>query len=94
VPTGRGRTLASWSFNISWSYYSSKNCFRQSYYWSLIISSGPSWEKNNILKKLSNHEKRGMLAVSKLNTINDLVSKALNDSHISTDELALITKEK
>jgi hypothetical protein len=34
-----------------------------------------------------------MLAVSKLNTINDLISKALNDSHISTDEFTLITKE-
>jgi hypothetical protein len=35
-----------------------------------------------------------MLAVSKLNTINDLISKALHDSHVSTEEFTLITKEK
>jgi hypothetical protein len=48
---------------------------------SALISSVLIGEKNNILSKLSKHEKIGMLAVSKLNTINDLISKALNDSH-------------
>ena len=59
-----------------------------------IISSALSWEKKNILNKLEKHEKIGMLAVSKLNTINDLVSKAITDSHISTEEFTLITREK
>jgi hypothetical protein len=35
-----------------------------------------------------------MLAISKLNTINDLVSKAITDSHISTEEFTLIIREK
>jgi hypothetical protein len=61
---------------------------------SAIVSSGLSWGKYNISKKLSKHEKIGMLAVSKLNTINDLISKVLNDSHISSEEFSLITKEK
>lgn len=61
---------------------------------SAIISSALSWEKKNILKKIEKHEKIGMLAVSKLNTINDLVSQAMSDSHISTEEFSLILKEK
>ena len=61
---------------------------------SALISSALSWEKKNILKKLGKHEKIATLAVSKLNTINDLVSKALTDSHISDDEFSLILKEK
>jgi hypothetical protein len=35
-----------------------------------------------------------MLAVSKLNTINDLVSKAITDSYISTEEFTLLIREK
>jgi hypothetical protein len=61
---------------------------------SALIYSALSCEKKNILKKLSKHEKIGMLAVSKLNTINDLISKALNDSFISSEEFSLIPKEK
>jgi hypothetical protein len=35
-----------------------------------------------------------MLAVSKLNTIDDLVSNTITDSHISTEEFTLIIREK
>ena len=59
-----------------------------------IISSALALEKKNILKKLNKHEKIFTLAISKLNTINDLVSKALTDSHISTEEFTFIVKEK
>lgn len=59
-----------------------------------ILSSVLSWENKNILHKIEKHEKIEMLAVSKLNTINDLVNKAINDSHISTEEFSLIIKEK
>lgn len=59
-----------------------------------IISSALSWEKKNILQKLEKHERIGMVAVSKLNTINDLVSKAITDSHISAEEFSIIMKEK
>ncbi|WP_375702762.1 hypothetical protein, partial [Bartonella sp. CL43QHWL] len=61
---------------------------------SAIISSALGWEKKNILRKIEKHEKISQLAISKLNTINDLVSKALTDSHISTTEFSLILKEK
>ena len=59
-----------------------------------VISTALTWEKKNVLHKLEKHEKIEMLAVSKLNTINDLVSKAITDSHISTEEFSLLTKEK
>jgi hypothetical protein len=54
---------------------------------SAIISSALNWKKKTILKKLCKHEKIFTLTISKLNTINDLVSKALNDSHISAFRL-------
>jgi hypothetical protein len=50
--------------------------------------------KKNIPNKLEKHEKIGMLAASKLNTINDMISKALADSHISTEEFTFIINEK
>jgi len=59
-----------------------------------VISSALAFEKKRILKKLSKHEKIGMLAKSKLNTINDMVSKSLTDSFISPEEFTLIIKEK
>jgi hypothetical protein len=52
------------------------------------------WQKKSAVTKLAKHEKVGMLAVSKLNTINDLVSKAITDLHISTEEFTLIIREK
>ena len=59
-----------------------------------VISSVLSWGKKNLLSKMEKHEKIEMLAISKLNTINDLVSKAITDSHISTEEFSLIMREK
>ena len=59
-----------------------------------VLSSGLSCKKKDILHKLAKHENIGMLAVSKLNTINSLVSKAISDSHISEEEFTLIIKEK
>ena len=59
-----------------------------------VISTGLNIQKKKILKKLSKHEKIGTLAISKLNTINDLVSKALTDSLISAEEFTLVNKEK
>ena len=59
-----------------------------------LISTGLNIEKKKILKKLSKHEKIHTLAISKLNTINDLVSKALTDSLITSEEFTLINKEK
>ena len=49
---------------------------------------------NQAIKKLSmkieNHEKIAMLAVSALNTISCLISKALSDDSISNEEYSLI----
>jgi hypothetical protein len=56
---------------------------------SACLSSLLGWQENTVVTKLEKHEKVGMLAFSKLNTINDLVSKAITDSHISTEEFTL-----
>ena len=52
---------------------------------------------NQAIKKLSlkigKHEKIAMLAVSSLNTISSLVSKALSDDFISDQEYSLILLE-
>ena len=61
---------------------------------SAIVSFGLNFGKKKILVKLSKHEKIYTLAISKLNTINDLVSRALTDSFISPEEFTLILKEK
>jgi hypothetical protein len=61
---------------------------------SACLSSVLGWQKKTAVTKLAKHEKVGMLAVSKLNTINDLVSKAITNSHISTEEFTLIIREK
>jgi hypothetical protein len=50
--------------------------------------------KKNLTNKLAKHEKMGTLAASKLNTINYMISKALADSHISTEEFTFIINEK
>jgi hypothetical protein len=59
-------------------------------------SSVLGWQKKRAVTKLAKPEKVGMLAVSKLNTINDLdlVSKAITNSHISTEEFTLIIRDK
>ena len=43
--------------------------------------------------KIENHEKIAMLAVSTLNTISSLISKALSDNSISDEEYSLIVLE-
>ena len=43
--------------------------------------------------KIETHEKIAMLAVSSLNTINSLISKALSDDSISDEEYSLILLE-
>ena len=52
---------------------------------------------NRAIKKMSlkieNHEKMTMLAVSALNTISSLISKALSDDTISDEEYSLILLE-
>ena len=50
--------------------------------------------KKYIFKKLEKHEKITTLAISKLNTINDLVSKSLTDGHITQEEYTIILGEK
>ena len=59
-----------------------------------LLSTGLSVKKKDILKKIEKHEKISTTAISKLNTINDLVSKALTDSKISPEEFTLILQEK
>ena len=43
--------------------------------------------------KIEKHEKIAMLAVSTLNTINNVISKALSDYSISDEEYSLILLE-
>ena len=43
--------------------------------------------------KIEKHEKIAILAVSKLNTISSLISKALSDNSISDEEYSLILLE-
>ena len=47
----------------------------------------------SLIKKLEKHDELFLLAVTKLNTINDLISKALIDSHIDDFEFKLIIAE-
>ena len=44
-------------------------------------------------KKLEKHERLCTLAISKLNSINDIISKALADNNISDSEFNIIIKE-
>lgn len=46
-----------------------------------------------LIQKAEKHEKIKVLAEAKLNTISDLISKALNDNNISSEEYALILSE-
>ena len=46
------------------------------------------------IKKLTKHEKIYVLAVSKLDSVSDLLSKAVSDSRITHDEFKLILNEK
>ena len=53
--------------------------------------------RNRVIKKMSlkieKHEKIAMLAVSAINTISSLISKALSDDSISDEEYSLILLE-
>ena len=60
----------------------------------VATSFGLNFGKKNITKKISKHEQIYTLAASKLNTINDIISKALSDSVISSEEFSLIIQEK
>ena len=50
--------------------------------------------KKKVIIKVIKHEKIFTLAVSKLDTISDLVSRALSDGHITHEEFKLILNEK
>ena len=47
----------------------------------------------NMSLKIDKHEKIAMLAVSSLNTISSLISKALSDGSISDEEYSLISNK-
>ena len=47
----------------------------------------------NMSLKIEKHEKIAMLAISTLNTISSLISKALSDDSISYEEYSLILLE-
>ena len=46
-----------------------------------------------LMRKAEKHEKIKVLAEAKLNTISDLISKALNDDKVSDEEYTLILSE-
>ena len=46
-----------------------------------------------MIRKAEKHERIKTIAEAKLNTINDLISKALNDNHVSQEEFTLISEE-
>ena len=58
------------------------------------LSFGLNFGKKNISKKISKHEQINTLAVSKLTTVNDMISKSLTDYVISSDEFSLTVQEK
>ena len=55
-----------------------------------IITAGIEKYKSIIKKKKKKHDKIVLLVISKVNNIEVLISKALNDSNISHDEFVLI----
>ena len=55
-----------------------------------VITEGNKKYKSMIKKKKKKHDKIVLLAKSKLNSIEVLISKALTDSNISHDEFVLI----
>ena len=55
-----------------------------------VIAAGIKKHKSIIKKKRKKYDKIVLLAKSKLNNIEVLISKALTDSNISHDEFALI----
>ena len=59
----------------------------------LATTFGLNFGKKNITKKISKHSQIYTLAASKLNTINNIISKALTDSVISPEEFSLIKRK-
>ena len=57
------------------------------------ISVGFGAASKRLSNKVSKHEQTAAIAKSKLNTINDLVSKALKDNVISDQEFSIILSE-
>ena len=57
------------------------------------LSVGFSFASKRLSNKVSKHEQTAAIAKSKLNTINDLVSKALKDNVISDQEFSIILAE-
>ena len=57
------------------------------------VTIGANFLCQKLVQKSEKHEKIFMVALSKLNSINDLISKALEDSHISDGEYNTILKE-
>ena len=81
----------------NWSWPSLNNCCSTNSYWNRnsincygIISS--CWKSSSLNRslKIEKHEKIAMLAVSSLNTISILISKALSHDFISDEEYSLI----
>ena len=57
------------------------------------LSVGFGFASKKLSNKVSKHEQTAAIAKSKLNTINDLVSKALKDNVISDQEFSIILAE-
>ena len=57
------------------------------------LSVGFGYTSKRLSNKVSKHEQTAAIAKSKLNTINDLVSKALKDNVISDQEFSIILAE-
>ena len=57
------------------------------------LSVGFGYASKRLSNKVSKHEQTAAIAKSKLNTINDLVSKALKDNVISDQEFSIILSE-
>ena len=57
------------------------------------LSVGFGYASKRLSNKVSKHEQTAAIARSKLNTINDLVSKALKDNVISDQEFSIILAE-
>ena len=58
-----------------------------------IISAVATVATKKLTQKVSKHEKTTMLCKSKINTISDLISKALHNNRIDENEFALIMAE-
>ena len=80
-------------FDICFCFFS-RNCFRNRKFYNSIkisvITAGIKTRKSIIKKKRKKHDKIILLAKSRLNSIEVLISIALIDSNISHDEFVLI----